>query len=542
MKATLGKKIAPATPNFEALLKGDGIYVDKTAYFHRLITQSATFASYFIARPRRFGKSLMLSTLQAIFEGRRELFEGLYIAEKTDYAWPRYPVLKFDFSKLSVRSPEAFEAQFFAHMYNVLSPFGYAYDRSLPPETNFELAVPQIVRERGPMVLLIDAYDAPIGHAMHSPEMAAYIRARLADFFRQVKGFNEVTRFSMLTGVSKFAQLSVFSSLNSPADLSFDPAYACMLGYTDGELDACFRPFMEKHAEAMGVAYPVYRAELKRWYNGYCFAPGAASVYNPVSVALTLQRRLSEFGGTWIESGPPELLMAYLTCRPGALTQLLSGGVPSASPAKLGNTAEAASLSPLALFYQTGYLTIAEEGSTPNQLMLRIPDEEIRRSLYALYIDRLALPLGTEWRDDALNRLVRGETEAFIGALKDLFCEMPYGSKEVPELVHEAQYRRLLMFMFGSRGIPCVAEKEQSDRNRCDLAVILPETVCIFEFKNDAKLTADDALRQIHARHYAGAYLHSGKRIVLVGLVFDPVTHTVRDAKTEVLRVSGAGV
>ena len=246
---------------------------------------------YFISRPRRFGKSLMISTLRCIFEGRRELFDGLAIA-KTDYDWKPHKVLHLDFSAVSTDSVEGFRTALCGEVRNGVLDAGLeAVPESLTSAADiFAHAIRELAQAHGPVAVLIDEYDAPIAHALvKDVQRAEDIRTALADFFILLKRHMSKVRFLMLTGVTKFNQASLFSALNNIADLTMDPDYADMLGYTEEELTACFDGYMRRHARRMRLPYEDYRAELKRWYDGYRFSPKSlAHVYNPVAIAMAL--------------------------------------------------------------------------------------------------------------------------------------------------------------------------------------------------------------------------------------------------------------
>ena len=248
---------------------------------------------FFISRPRRFGKSLTLSVLKALFAGHRELFEGLYI-DKADWKWEKYPVIHFEFNDVTTTSIADFETSFAIHVQERLEKAGFAYDKSLPPPENFGHAIESLSAANGGkgVVILIDEYDAPVGHALGNIDMAEAIRDRMSALYSRMKNRTGDIRFLLMTGISKFTRLSVFSALSNLVDVSQDDAYATMFGYTEEELSANFEEHLRAHAEKMGRLYDEYRAEMKKWYNGFRFAKNdETTVYNPISVALTLFRK-----------------------------------------------------------------------------------------------------------------------------------------------------------------------------------------------------------------------------------------------------------
>ncbi|MBE6397695.1 MAG: AAA family ATPase, partial [Lentisphaerae bacterium] len=307
------KPIATSTSDFATLIRKGGIYVDKTAYFHRLVSNEMNNL-LFLARPRRFGKSLMITALKEIFTGRRELFEGLAISN-TAWKWEKWPVIHFEFADVDTTSIESFEREFAVHVKGRLSNTDYVYDDSMSPAANFGAAIDSLSKANGGngVVVLIDEYDAPVSHALDDLAKAEAIRSRMGAFFSMMKTRTGAIRFLMMTGVSKFTKMSVFSCLNNIVDISMRREYATMLGYTEEELEANFEEHLREHAEVMGKSYEDYRAEMKRWYNGFRFSHiNPATVYNPISVALTLDAKEPDFRATWSSTGRPSSLMNYL--------------------------------------------------------------------------------------------------------------------------------------------------------------------------------------------------------------------------------------
>ena len=243
------------------------VYVDKTAWFHRLATAEGR-KMFFLARPRRFGKSLMISTLEAMFQGKRELFEGLAIMN-TDWDWKKkYPVIHINMGMCAAEDYDTFAQGLPVCMKSALAGAGVKYDDKLPPYINFGLAIDKLAAKGTPPVILIDEYDDPVAKALKNVEVAERVRSSLAPIYGQMKDRSGKIRFLMITGVSKFTKLSIFSTLSSLVDISFEDAYASMLGYTEDELDRYFSEHMEAHRKVMGLSAKAYRAEIKRLYNG----------------------------------------------------------------------------------------------------------------------------------------------------------------------------------------------------------------------------------------------------------------------------------
>ena len=361
------------------------LYVDKTAYLHRLVTSSRK--CLFLARPRRFGKSLMITTLKEIFNGRRDLFEGLAIA-KIDYEWKRHPVLHFNFGQCAnATGYENFARSFAARIEAVIAEVGCGYDPAKDPGENFGAAIDALaakaMRGEGELpVILVDEYDDPVAKVLHDVPFAEKVRALLATFYGQLKDRTEKYRFLMITGVSKFTKMSVFSTLSNLIDLSFDDDYAMMLGYTEAELDEYFDDRMHAQAEKMGMSYDAYRAELRRNYNGYRFwKKRGENVYNPVSINLNLAKCEDEFEYYWSKTGRTSMLMNIL--KRGDLLAIDPERVTAVSDEIL--EVNECAPNPIAVMYLEGYLTRTDYNQRSKMYRLGIPNEEIRQELRELY-------------------------------------------------------------------------------------------------------------------------------------------------------------
>ena len=518
---------------FEALRKAEMIYVDKTDYFLRLAANRQNRRLFFLARPRRFGKSLMISTFKAIFEGKRELFEGLAIA-KTDYDWQPYPVIHLDMSLALGGSLEQFQEGLRRAMRVALQECnaeGFAFDEALSATDNLNHAL----RVERPVVLLIDEYDAPICHTLNYPELCERIRGELADFYAVLKGRQAAIRFAMITGISKFASLSIFSGLNNLIDLTTDPDYATMLGYTEQELTENFGEHIARRAAEMGLSLDDFRAGLAKWFNGYRFARKApATVYNPVSIARTLTSREDRFEAQWATTGRPSLLANFL--RRDELLALDFEKPIVATTHELFMAARLDALAPIPVLYQTGYLTIKSYDPDFDSFELGIPDEEVRRDLMAFTYE-LMVP-NPMTRSRSLADLGYARLEDFLKRdLPDLYAKCYYGPTEGQ--VQEYNYQRMLQVFFLSRGFEPITEATQSSGKRADLVVKVPGLIYLFEFKADGS-TAEEALAQIKEKNYAAPYLHDGRPIVLIGLAFQKKSRELQGIAYALLNDSSA--
>ena len=514
------KPIATSTSDFANLIRKGGIYVDKTAYFHRLVSNEMNNL-LFLARPRRFGKSLMITALKELFMGRRELFEGLAIS-RTDWKWEKWPVIHFEFADVDTTSVETFEREFAFHVKGRLSTTDYVYDDSMSPAANFGAAIDSLSAANGGngVVVLIDEYDAPVSHALDDLAKAEAIRSRMGAFFSMMKTRTGAIRFLMMTGVSKFTKMSVFSCLNNIVDISMRREYATMLGYTEEELEANFEEHLREHAAVMGKAYEDYRAEMKSWYNGFRFSHiNPATVYNPISVALTLDAKEPDFRATWSSTGRASSLMNCLKRWDMLAIDPEQTQFVSEQEFDVTNLAD---LKPVGMLFQTGYLAIKDYSD--GFYTLAVPDEEVRRDLNILMAG-VAADKDVAWAASLGAKLRAGAFSDFFLGLKSLYAAMAYGSTE--SSVHENSYARCLSFLLAGCGFRFTMEDVQAN-GRADIVASHVNGVFIFELKVDEPV--DKAFRQIREKNYAAPYLASGLPIHLIGLSFDSKTRHLVDA------------
>ncbi len=519
--------IAQSTYDFGVMRANRFVYVDKTATLHALIKRDRD-AFYFISRPRRFGKSLMLSTLECIFRGRRELFKGLAI-DKSDYDWAEYPVLHFNFATMDTQTVEAFQTALGERVQQALGNAGAGYDPAGSPAGNFVAAIRTLTQARGkPVVVLIDEYDSPVNRALDDIHKADIIRERLSAFYGEIKNNVADIRFMMMTGVTKFTQLSVFSALNNLNDLTLQPEAATLLGYTEEELNRCFGEHLRAHAKTMGLSDEDYRGQLRWWYNGYRFSPDRETkVYNPVAIGRTLSRGKTYFEPTWSETGHSTALMKYLSAHP--LTSRDYERIPEVSR-DIFDVYDLGNIGDLTFLYQAGYLTI-KDFDPISGYTLGIPDEDVRQDLNQILVNQAMRGEGDLGWNKARIALLKHDFPTFFTCLKSFYARLTYGAKE--GRVDEASYQRSLFVLLTAGGLRAVSEDTQA-QGRADLVADAFGRVFIFELKVGG--TAEEALAQIRDRRYDLPYLASAQTIHRIGLVFDPKTHQLIDTAIEPVR------
>ena len=525
------RPIATDTHDFPKIRRDGKIYVDKTMFMHRLVTDPDSNL-FFISRPRRFGKSLTISALKALFSGRRGLFKGLHI-DSTDWKWEKYPIIHFEFNDLTTTSVEEFEKSLAWHLERKLTEAGYDYNKSISPADNFGMAIDTLsvqkdesggVIHKG-VVILVDEYDAPVGHCLDDIAKAEAVRDRLAAVYSLMKNRTGDIRFLLMTGVSKFTRLSVFSALNNIVDISQDDEYATMFGYTEDELGANFEEHLRDHAVKMGKTYEDYRAEMKRWYNGFRFAKNVeTTVYNPISVAYTLMRKEPGFTATWATTGRSSMLMNYL--KREDMLRVDPERIRGVTSAEF-DVAELRYLRPVAMLFQSGYLTIRDYSHVSGLYTLGVPDEEVRQDLCTL-MTGVAANKDMQWASSLGGKLLAGCWDDFFEGLQSLYAAMAYGSTE--RRVHENSYGRCLSFLLASQGFDFSMENVQAN-GRADVIAKHPAEVCIFELKVDEPV--DKAFKQIREKGYAEPYRADSRPVWFIGLSFDSQTRHLVDFAAE---------
>ncbi len=517
------KPIPLDSSDFPSIRDRGQIYVDKTAYLHKLITDPDS-RLFFISRPRRFGKSLMISTLKAIFQGKKELFEGLAISG-TAYDWSVHPVIHLNMGLCSAGDVTTFRELLPVAMKYALKDTGYVYDDSLNPIGNFSTAIQTFHDQGTDPVILIDEYDDPVAQTIANPAEAEQVRTILAPLYRQLKEFVGSIRFLMITGVSKFTKMSIFSALSNLVDISFDDAYATMLGYTEEELDANFLEHISAHASKMKLSVEEYRQELRRMYNGYRFwTIEGQSVYNPVSINWTLGKSKSWFETHWGDTGRPSMLMNYLKRE-----EVLALDPEKVIGVRLSDfdVADLANISVSGLLFQAGYLTIQDFNPYSQTYTLGIPDEEVRED-FAVVMASLCAKQPVHWASSLGACLLTYQWGKFFEGLKSLYAGVAYGPTE--KRVCEYSYGRCLAFLLQGQGIFCQPEVVQAD-GRSDMVCVHPCGVFVFELKVDQP--AAIAMEQIQKKQYALPYAADSRPIWIVGLAFDSKTRHLIDCAYE---------
>ncbi|MCK4761488.1 MAG: ATP-binding protein [Candidatus Aminicenantes bacterium] len=517
------KKLPIGIQTFSDLIEGDYIYVDKTEAIYNLFAGGGRY--YFLSRPRRFGKSLLLSTIKEIFSGSKELFKGLWIYDKID--WEKHPIIHIDFSKIGYNNPEVLEKELDIKIEELAAEQGITLYKGKTPVSKFgELIEKVSEKNRSKVVLLIDEYDKPIIDFIAEKKIAAANRDILRQFYTVIKASDQYLEFAFLTGVSKFSRVSVFSGLNNLNDITHDEKYSTMLGYTHEELlfyfDTRLAQALKKRADQSKEKLV---AEIKRWYNGYTW-DARHFVYNPFSILNFFDK--NRFSNYWFTSATPTFLIKLVRQR--------SVNVEKLEHYRAGesffNAFEVDNINVASLLFQTGYLTIEkiEESEELDRIYtLSYPNLEVEKS----FLEHLLAEFSSQYPDeigvlvyDLKKYLYDNELDTFFELIKSLFASIPYNIFPADK---ESYYHSLIYLLLTLVGVNVQCEI-QTHKGRIDAVIEAPEYIFIMEFKMDS---AEKALEQIRQKRYYEPYFSRKKPIILVGVAFDKEKRNISSFKAE---------
>ena len=505
-----GRRLPIGIQTFREVREEGYYYVDKTPFIQQLVQRGK---HYFLSRPRRFGKSLLLDTIKELFEGREELFRGLAVHEQWDWS-VRHPVLRISFGAGQFSKPGELEARFREMLAPIARTAGIPLEAATAAGCFAVLVEALAKRGEQRVVVLVDEYDKPILDALEVPELARANRDFLRGIYSVIKDCDAHIKFSLLTGVSKFSKVSLFSGLNNLTDITLDPAYSAICGYTDADLDAVFAP------ELPGLD----RDEIRRWYNGYCWL-GEQKVYNPFDILLLFRQR--RFRAHWFETGSPKFLIDTLLKR-GVPTPDLDGMTGSEA---LLSAFDVDEMSVEALLFQTGYLTIVDEVDAGGRVRYRLgyPNQEVRQSLNERLLVALLPDAARRRADDAPLRelLTANDFPGLEAFLRALFAGIPYQWHVNNNLQdYEGYYASVVYSCFASHGLDLVPE-ESASTGRADMVVRLNGSVYVFEFKSVAEAPTGQALAQIKEKGYGEKYRHLGQPVHLIGMEFSKAERNI---------------
>ena len=503
--------------DFEKLRGGGFVYVDKTKFIHDLV---ANGNSYFLSRPRRFGKSLLVSTLEAYFLGKKELFEGLAI-ERLETEWAVYPVFHLDLNTGRYDSVQALHDEFHRHLEKWEAEYGDQFKDRKPSE-RFLQVIELAYRKTGRQaVVLVDEYDKPLVSTFDNPQLQDELRAELKSFYSVLKTQDRYVRFALLTGVTKFGKVSVFSDLNNLNDISMDKRYAAICGITEEELHAYFDESIRNLAQTNGMTFDEACQKLKDKYDGYHFCYGCKGIYNPFSLLNALSK--TEIGDWWFETGTPTFLVQLLKKSDYDLNQLQHGEILSSELYRVNNVEG----NPIPMIYQSGYLTIKGYDKEFETYTLGFPNNEVERGFIKFLIPQY---VNSKSGSSALTvtRFVKdvesGDAEGFMTRLQTFFEDADYriaGKKEI-------YFQNVMFVIFKMMGFYTEVERTTA-RGRIDVVIRTSKYIYIIECKLDG--SADEALAQIEAKGYAKPYALDERKLFKIGVNFSSKIRGVAEWK-----------
>lgn len=502
--------------DFEDLQRNGYAYVDKTNFVYKLADEGKY---YFLSRPRRFGKSLFLSTLEAYFQGKKELFKGLAIYD-LETEWKKYPIFHIDLNTANFREKDSLYTVLNDYLTTWESKYG-ARESEATLALRFKGVIARAAEKEGcGVVILIDEYDKPILQTLRDPELQAEHHAQLKAFYSVLKTQDRYIKFAFLTGVTKFGKVSVFSDLNNLTDISMDHRYISICGMTEKELLANFKEGINELAEANGDTEEATIAKLKARYDGYHFEENTIGIYNPFSVLNTLSRlRYKDY---WFETGTPTFLVDLLKMHNYRLPDMTKERVSD----DVINSVDSLSTNPIPVIYQSGYLTIKGYDERFKKYLLGFPNREVEEGFL-----NFLLPLYTSAGnnspflvDEFVQDVESGNPERFMQRMKAFFADTSYQVVGNAELY----FQNAMYLVFKIMGFYTQVERPTSD-GRIDAIIQTPNYIYVIECKLDR--TADEAIKQIENNGYAEPFLMDKRKLYKIGVSFSSETRGVAEYK-----------
>ena len=523
------KKLPIGIQNIREILEKDQVYIDKTGFAKELIENGK---HYFMSRPRRFGKSLFLNTLEEIFKGNKELFKGFKIYQ-SDYDWQEYPVVYLDFSKIANSTPDQLETALKVRLEIIANEHGISIITSDVQVALDTLVVGLSNKHKSKVVVLIDEYDKPIIDRLDNFDIAQKNRDLLKGFYGTLKGLDTQLRFTFTTGVSKFSQVSLFSGPNNLTDITMDPKYAGMMGYTEEELKESFQGYIhdiakERSEQGSSITEEAIIDEIRSWYNGYRFSESEVSVYNPFSTLKFMQNKKPK--AYWYGSGTPSFLIDELKKHSESMVSL--DGT-TATEEELMDISQLDQIELKALMYQTGYFTIQDYNPISGRYHLGLPNQEVRSA----FINSLVKNFASIDNIRSAKKFVKALEEhepAFL--FKHIELGLSSFAYQVFVDAKERTYQGMLLSILYGMGFDPLSETA-TNTGRIDVVLEIPKTTYILELKLDGSV--DEALKQIHEKKYFNPYTHKGKKIAVIGANFSSESRNISQWRGELLSETG---
>ena len=510
----MSDKIYPiGIQNFEKIRNDGYFYVDKTALIYQMVK---TGSYYFLSRPRRFGKSLLLSTLEAYFQGKKELFTGLAM-EKLEKDWNKHPILHLD---LNIEKYDTFES-----LDNILEKSLVAWEKlygAEPSERSFSLRFAGIIQRACEktgqrVVILVDEYDKPMLQSIGNEELQRQFRNTLKSFYGALKTMDGYIKFALLTGVTKFGKVSVFSDLNNLDDISMIDQYVSICGVNESELHENLEEELYEFADARGVTYDEICAQLREYYDGYHFTPGSVGIYTPFSLLGAFKYK--KFSSYWFETGTPTYLVELLKKHHYDLERMAHEKTDS----QVLNSIDSDSTNPIPVIYQSGYLTIKGYDERFDIYRLGFPNREVEEGFirfllpYYTNVSKVETPFEIQ---KFVREVESGDYNSFFRRLQSFFADTTYEVIRDQEL----HYENVLFIVFKLLGFYTQVEYHTND-GRIDLVLKTDKFIYIMEFKLEG--TAEEALQQINDKHYALPFETDERKLFKIGVNFSATTRNI---------------
>ena len=510
----MSTKIYPiGIQNFEKIRNDGYFYIDKTALMYQMVK---TGSYYFLSRPRRFGKSLLISTLEAYFQGKKELFTGLAV-ERLEKDWIKYPILHLDLNIEKYDTPESLD--------NILEKSLTAWEKlygAEPSERSFSLRFAGIIeracKQAGQrVVILVDEYDKPMLQAIGNEKLQKQFRDTLKPFYGALKTMDGYIKFAFLTGVTKFGKVSVFSDLNNLDDIAMRKDYVEICGVSDQELHENLDIELLEFAETQGLSYDKLCTKLKEYYDGYHFTHNSIGIYNPFSLLNAFKYK--EFGSYWFETGTPTYLVKLLKKHHYDLEQMAH----EETDAQVLNSIDSESTNPIPVIYQSGYLTIKGYDERFGIYRLGFPNREVEegfiRFLLPFYanVNKVESPFEVQ---KFVREVETGDYDSFFHRLQSFFADTTY------EVIREQElhYENVLFIVFKLVGFYTKVEYHTND-GRIDIVLQTEKFIYIMEFKLNG--TAEEALQQINDKQYALPFAADSRKVLKIGVNFSNTTRNI---------------
>lgn len=532
-----GRKLPIGVQSYEGLIRDGYVYVDKTKYIYNLVHSGK---QYFLSRPRRFGKSLLLSAFRAYWEGKKELFEGLAIesmeAENigteactengNQSAWQPHPVFYFDFNRRAYIEKDALPQMLDTILREYESVYG-CVEKHRSLEERFQRLLILAHENTGKRcVILIDEYDKPLLETMENEELEEYNRKVFKGFFSTLKSFDDHIRFAFVTGVTKFSKVSIFSDLNQLEDISLDEAYSSICGITEDEISKHLMPEVHAFAEKKKTDVQHIRERLRNAYDGYHFAADSPGVYNPHSLLSALKKTRLDY--YWFETGTPSFLPRRLRNMSFEMNQFMNGTLNATAETLSDYRDDNPNLIPL--LYQTGYLTLVDYDNVGRYYTLGFPNEEVEYGLLNSLMPEYIPGAGSGSGKDIISikrYLETGDVDRIRDVFTALYASIPYTTGNIP---FEHDFQTVIFLVFTLLGQYVHAEVHSS-QGRADALVETDAFIYLFEFKRDK--SANDALQQIEDSGYAEPYAADSRKLFKIGVSFDSETRGLKEWKVE---------